>query len=158
MDAGSQERRANKDEERNVKEEEVMLWDLEKTQFLSCQLPPLPQTSIQILAPSRSLRARPSCPAFGAPQIAPNRCQAPSPPAPGQPAGRTRRGQHTLPTLPEINISRETELVLFVFTAKDQAGWWGRGPLEDSCPWSTASSPALLQPCLLCAQPVLASL
>lgn len=71
MDAGSQERRANKDEERNVKEEEVMLWDLEKTQFLSCQLPPLPQTSIQILAPSRSLRARPSCPAFGGPHRLP---------------------------------------------------------------------------------------
>lgn len=50
MDAGGQERRANEDEERNVKDEEVMLWDLEKTQFLSCQLPPLPQTSIQILA------------------------------------------------------------------------------------------------------------
>lgn len=31
-----------------------------------------------------------------------------------------------LPTRPEINISRETELVLSVFTAKGQAGWWGR--------------------------------
>lgn len=67
-----------------------MMWDLEKNQFLSDQLPCLPKTSMQILAPSRSLRARPSCPTLGAPQIAHNSCQAPSPPAPSQPAGRTR--------------------------------------------------------------------
>lgn len=89
---------------------------------------------------------------WGASQIAPNSCQAPSPPAPGQPAGRTRRGQHTLPTRPEINISRETELVLSVFTAKGQAGWWGRGQLEESGPWPTASSPALPHIPFLCAR------
>lgn len=64
--------------------------DLEKNQFLSYQLPHFPKTSMQILAPSRRIRARPSCSALGALQIAHNSCQAPSPPAPSQPAGRTR--------------------------------------------------------------------
>lgn len=64
MGAGTQESRADKDRDRNVKEEEFMLWDLEKNQFVSYQLPLLPQTSIQILAPSRRLRARPSCSAL----------------------------------------------------------------------------------------------
>lgn len=82
----------------------------------------------------------------------PQQLPSPSPPAPGQPAGRTCRGQHTLPTRPEINISRETELVLSVFTAKGQAGWWGRGQLEESGPWPTASSPALPQIPFLCAR------
>lgn len=45
---------------------------------------------------------------------------------------------HTLPTRPEINISRETELVLSVFTAQGQAGQWGRGPLEEPHLWATA--------------------
>lgn len=79
-------------------------------------------------------------------------CQAPSPPAPGQPAGRTQGGQHTLPTRPEINISQETELVLSVFTAKTRpgggagvgrAGGGGGGPLRNLVLGLTASTPTL---------------
>lgn len=120
--------------------------DLEKTRSLSSPVPS-PHSSIPVLAPRE---------AWGTPFLALTSgrrrpphggCQAPSPPAPGQPAGRPQGGQHTLPTRPEINISRETELVLSVFTAKDQAGWWGRGPPEPPCPGApgicpnTASAP-----------------
>lgn len=93
-----------------------MLWDLERNQFLSS-----PPNQHSDSGSKQEPQGTPFLPCLWAPQIAPNSCQAPSPPAPGHPTGRTHRGQHTLPTRPEINISRETELVLSVFTAKGQA-------------------------------------
>ena len=90
--------------------------------------PPTPPhcSSPQTPAPGGRRGAHPSWPCLRRPTDCPPRLSSPSPPAPGQPAGRTGRGQRTLPTRPEINISRETELVLSVFTAKGQAVGGGR--------------------------------
>lgn len=90
--------------------------------------PPTPphRSSPQTPAPGGRRGAHPSWPCLRRPTDCPPRLSSPSPPAPGQPAGRTGRGQRTLPTRPEINISRETELVLSVFTAKGQAVGGGR--------------------------------
>lgn len=94
----------------------------------------------------------PFLPCLQGPTDCPQQLPSPSPPAPGQPAGRTRRGQHTRPTRPEINISRETELVLSVFTAKGQAGLGrggggGEGRAEEPHPEPKASSPARPRAC-----------
>lgn len=121
------------------------MWDLERNQFLSYQRTPLLQASIPVLAAGASGHALPAC--LQGPTDCPQQLPSPSPPAPGQPAGRTCRGQHTLPTRPEINISRETELVLSVFIAKGQAGWWGKGQAEEPHPEPKASSPALPPAC-----------
>lgn len=102
------------------------------------------------------LQGTPFLPCLRGPTDCPQQLPSPSPPAPGQPAGRTRRGQHTLPTRPEINISRETELVLSVFTAKGQAGWWGKGQPEKPHPGPQVSSPAPPQTCCVPLSPSLA--
>lgn len=121
------------------------MWDLERNQFLSYQRAPLLQTSIPILEQEPQGMAFQPC--LQGPMDCPQQLPSPSPPAPGQPAGRTCRSQHTLPTRPEINISRETELVLSVFTAKGQAGWWGKGQAEEPHSEPKASNPAQPQAC-----------
>lgn len=86
-----------------------------------------------------SFLAQPS----GAPQIAP---KPPSPPhlLPQASPQEEQAEASTLPTRPEINISRETELVLSVFTAKGQAGWWGRGQPEAPVqPWGHSTWPSI---------------
>lgn len=129
--------------DKNMGEGQVVLWNLEKNRFLSYP------SSLPSFQPSASGSKRSLGHSLPGPDFRPHRlppaggCQAPSPPAPGQPAGRTQGGQHTLPTRPEINISQETELVLSVFTAKDQAGYGGGARLRNPVLGLTASTPTL---------------
>lgn len=122
---------------------EVTLWGLERNPLLSYQLTPLFQTTPD--PGQQEPQGTPFLPCLRGSTDCPHQLPSPSPPAPGQLAGRTRGGQHTFPTRPEINISRETELVLSVFTAKSQAGGWGKGQAEEPHPEPKASSPALPQ-------------
>lgn len=113
---------------------QAMLWDLEKNRsapisFLLSPGPASVHTEHQAAASGHALPD----PALG-PHRLPLTAAERSPPAPSQPAGRTCGGQRTIPTRSEINISRETELVLPVFTAKDQTRWCGRGQPEELCP------------------------
>lgn len=122
--------------------------------FLSHLLPPLSHQHSD-----SSSRPEPQGMPFLALPSSPPDCPS-RPPSPltscPRPARRKdrRRPAHaphsTLPTRPKINISRETELVLSVFTAKGQAEWGeGRGRPEEPHPalGPTASGPALPQTC-----------
>lgn len=80
------------------------------------QVPPSQASMVLIQAPVRELRVRPLLPGLSCgPTDCPSWLPRPltSCPSPGPTCRKDRRRPtHTLPTRPEINISRETELVL----------------------------------------------
>lgn len=102
------------------------LWGLEKTSFS----PICSHLSLSQRSNSGSRQGPLAHPSLLAPWTAPKKGAAKPPLLLPQPVCRKDiwRPEHTLLTQPEINISRETELVLSVFTAKGQAGLWGAGP------------------------------
>lgn len=85
----------------------------------------------------------PASASSGALQIAPRLLK---PPPPGSQASlqEEQAEARTLPTRPEINISGKRNLSLSVFTAKGQAGWWGRGQPEAPVqPWGHSIWPSI---------------